>query len=234
MAPPEERMSHRLAPRYGLPAAATTLLLVLFPAAPVRAEDSPGRLFQQLDLSVDVPTGVVLSLSYTPTLRLLGDHLRLGLGARFTSWLGGSGVVFESVPDGAPYTLTVDPEGIHSLNLMLAASFRVVSGLEVGLNVDLVGAGFGGGVTGAYAGSDAFAGPQEAKPAGLNLFLFGPADEGQLNSEFFAAWWSGELGVRAGLSHIITEYVTTQPLDGGNTRYRSTINRLFASVGHRF
>lgn len=227
-------MSQRLAPRCRLAAAAVTLLLALFPGAPVRAEDAPGRHFHQLDLSVDVPTGVVLSLSYTPTLRLLDDHLRLGLGARFTSWLGGSGVVFESVPDGARYTLTVDPDGIYSLNLMLAVSYRVVSGLEVGLNIDLVGAGFGGGVTGVYAGSGAFAGPQEARPASLDLFLLGPADKGQLNSEFFAAWWFGEFGVRAGLSHVITEYVTTQPLDGGNTRYRSAINRFFASVGHRF
>jgi hypothetical protein len=227
-------MRQRLAPRRALAAAATSLVLVLLPGSPVRAEESPGLLFQQLDLSVDVPTGVVLSLSYTPTFRLLDDHLRLGLGARFTSWLGGSGVVFKSVPDGAQYTLAVDPDGIYSLNLMFVASYRIVSGLEVGLNIDLIGAGFGGGATGVYSGSGAFAGPQTAKPAGFDLFLFGSADKGQLNSEFFAAWWFGEVGVRAGLSHIITEYVTTQPLDGGNTRFRSAINRFFASVGYRF
>ena len=227
-------MHHRLAPRRTLPAAVTSLLLALFPGAPVHAEESPGLLFQQLDLSVDVPTGVVLSLSYTPTFRLLDDHLRLGLGARFTSWLGGSGVVFKSVPDGAQYTFTVDPDGIYALNLVFVASYRIVSGLEVGLNIDLIGAGFGGGVTGVYAGSGSFAGPQAAKPAGFDLFLFGSADKGQLNSEFFAAWWFDEIGVRAGLSHIITEYVTTLPLDGGNTRYRSAINRFFASVGYRF
>lgn len=184
-------MHHRLAPRRAMATAAASLVLVLLPGSPVRAEESPGLLFQQLDLSVGVPTGVVLSLSYTPTFRLLDDHLRLGLGARFTSWLGGSGVVFKSVPDGAQYTLAVDPDGIYSLNLMFVASYRIVSGLEVGLNIDLIGAGFGGGVTGVYSGSGAFAGPQAAKPAGFDLFLFGSADKGQLNSEFFAAWAIG-------------------------------------------
>ena len=227
-------MPRRLSPRGASAGAAASLLLLLLPGAPARAEDSPGLLFQQLDFSIDVPTGVVLSLSYTPTFRLLDDHLRLGLGARFTSWLGGNDVVFKSVPEGAQYTFVVDPNGIYSLNLVFTASYRIVLGLEVGLNIDLIGAGFGGGVTGTYAGSGPFAGPQAAKPAGFDLFLFGSADKGQLNSEFFAAWWFGELGVRAGLSHIITEYVTTQPLDSGNSRYRSAINRFFASVGYRF
>ena len=39
----------------------------------------------------------------------------------------------------------------------------------------------------------------------IDLFLLGSNDKGQLNSEFFAAWWFGDWGVRAGLSHVIAE-----------------------------
>lgn len=225
-------MSRARLDRCGL--AAATALLLLVTVLPARAEEPPGIVFQELGFAVDIPTGVVLSLSYTPSLRLFEDHLRLGLGARFTSWLGGSDVVFKSVPDGAQYTLTVDPQGVYSLNLMLAASWRIVAGLEVGFNIDLIGVGFGGEVTGTYAGSAPFSGTQSAKPPTFGIFLFGPADKGQLNSELFAAWWFGGWGVRTGISHVITEYVTVQPLDAGNDRFRSAITRFFAAAGYRF
>lgn len=225
-------MSRARPARCGL--AAAIALLVLVPALPAGADEPPGILFQEVGFAVDIPTGVVLSASYTPTFRLLDDHLRLGLGARFTSWIGGSDVVFESVPDGARYTFTVDPQGVYSLNLMLAASWRIVAGLEVGFNIDLVGVGFGGEVTGVYAGSAPFSGPQSARPPTFEIFLFGPADQGQLNSELFVAWWFGGWGVRTGISHVITEYVTAQSLDAGNARFRSAITRFFAAAGYRF
>ncbi len=146
------------------------------------------------------PTGVVSTLSYTPSLSLLDRRLAIGLGARLSAYLDGHGVAYPNgdaqlLAAGARNTLIVAKPQNYAVNVMFAASARVYGGLEAGLDIDLLGVDFGPAVTGTYAGSDPrFVGPQEASPTRFNVLLFGTHDRGQLDSEFFLAYWFGSWG----------------------------------------
>jgi hypothetical protein len=219
------------------PVSAVALLV----ASAARGEGDPGpRLVHELGFALAFPAGVVPSVSYLPALALFGGRLRVGLGARFSSYLDEGRVAYPNggpglLAIGADNTLAVDGPRNHALNLMLGASVRIVRGLEAGLNIDLLGVGFGPEVAGTYAGADpAFAGEQRASPTRFNLLLFGTHDRGQLDSEFFLAYWFGAWGVRAGVSHMSTEYTTVRRLDGGNDRFRASATRFLLGGSHRF
>ena len=217
----------------------TALALLAAPCA--RGDEGAGpALFQEVGVAVSFPTGVVASASYTPTLSLLGGRLAVGLGARFSAYFDGGRVAYPNgaadlLAAGARNTLTVSDPRTYATNVMFAASVRLVRGLEAGLDIDLLGVGFGPGVTGAYAGAaPGLAGAQRASPTRFNLLLFGRHDRGQLDSEFFLAYWVGAWGVRAGVSHMSTEYTTARRLDGGNDRFRASATRVFLAGAHRF
>lgn len=218
---------------------AVAWILPLVTAASAGAAEGADTFFQQLDLSAATPSGFTGALSYTPTFRFF-DRLNTGLGARFSSFFGGEGVAFPNgdpslIAAGATDRFIVDQPRSYALNLMFAIALRLFAGLEVGMNIDLVGVGFGPHVTGEYVSTDpTLSGPQRAGPSRLNLLLFGTHDHGQLDSEFFAAYWSSSWGIRVGASHMSTEYTTDNGLIGNNDRFRASYTRVFASVGYRF
>lgn len=197
------------------------------------------RVFHEFGLSLAAPTGVVGTASYAPTLSLAGDRLHVGLGPRLSAYVDTGTVRYPNgdarlLAAGAHDALEVRRPATYAVNAMLAVSLRLVAGLEVGANIDLVGIGFGPGVVGAYAGSDpAHLGPQFASPTTFNLLLLGTHDRGQLDSELFVAWWWRGWGVRAGVSHMSTEYTTDRKLDGGNDRFRASATRFFVGAGYR-
>jgi hypothetical protein len=195
------------------------------------------RLVQELSLSLGAPNGFTAALSYVPNLRLLEGRVLLGLGARLTAWRGGSGVDLRNVnPDlgGASDRLVLDGPRAYALNAAFSVAVRVVAGLEVGFNIDLVGAGVGPDVRGRYTGSATLSGDQVASPPTLNLLLLGRRDRGFLNSELFLAWWFGDVGVRGGLSHVAHRFRTSRPLDAGNRDYGSFLNRAVVAGSYRF
>ena len=223
--------------RWERSAAAALVVLAAAGGAGAQADASTRSFFHEINLSLAAPAGGVVAVSYAPTLRFL-ERGNAGIGVRATAFFGGDGVRFPvgdaaRISAGAKDVLTVDRPRSFAANLFISASLRVWRGLEIGANIDLVGVGLGPGVTGAYAG-EATNGPQSASPSRLGLLLFGKHDFGQLDSEFFLAYWLGPWGVRAGLGHMSTEYTTDRPLDGGNDRFRASATRLFASFGHRF
>lgn len=213
--------------------------LLAAPAAQAAEERGP-RIVHEVGIGLSFPTGVAPTLSYAPMLTLFGDRLRVGLGARFSAYVDDHRVAYPNgdahlLAIGANNTLTVDGPRNHAFNVVFAASVRILRGLEAGLDIDLIGVGFGPEITGSYAGTDpAFAGPQQASPSRFDLLLFGTHDYGQLDSEFFLAYWFGSWGVRAGVSHMSTEYTTTRPLDAGNDRFRTSATRFFLAGGYRF
>jgi hypothetical protein len=221
-------------------AASLAALAVIFAPAS-RADERPAsRLFHEVGLAPSFPTGVVAAASYTPTLSIFDGRLNVGLGARFSFYFDGGAVPYPNgdadlLAAGANNTLMVSRPRNYALNLMFGISARIHRGLEAGLNIDLLGVGLGPEVTGTYAGADpAFAGAQLASPTRFNLLLFGRHDRGQLDSEFFLAYWFGSLGVRAGVSHMSTEYTTSHRLDAGNDRFRASATRFFIAGGYRF
>jgi hypothetical protein len=229
--------SHVVKRTVGAGLAALSLLV----ASAVRADEHQAtRVFHEVGVALNFPTGVVAAVSYAPSVSLFDRRLNVGLGPRLSSYFDGAGVAHPNgdadlLAAGARNTLTVSEPRNYAFNLMFGISARIHRGLEVGLNIDLLGVGFGPEVTGTYAGADpSFRGPQRASPTRFNLLLLGRHDHGQLDSEFFLAYWFGSWGVRTGLSHMSTEYTTSRKLDAGNDRFRASATRLFLAGGHRF
>jgi hypothetical protein len=226
------------------PAVVVTLTL-LTPALGYPASTGPetdyGLFFQQIDLSFAAASGLNVAVSYVPTLGFFNRRLNIGVGPRFSSLFGQNGAVYQTIQSGQHDTLTVDQARFFALNLMFTASVRLIAGLEVGMNIDLVGVGFGPGVTGQYVSLDpTLVGAQTASPSHLDLLLFGSRDYGQLDSEFFAAYWFDSAywfhswGIRVGASHMRTEYTTDRPLEGNNDRFSLAVTRVFIAFGLRF
>ncbi len=232
-------MSSLASMRTGAGAVVGTWLLVSHVAL-ADDEADHAHLLHEIGVALNAHTGVAAALSYTPTFVLFDRRLHVGIGARFSSYFGSGGVDYPNgdarlLEIGARNTLNVEAPRTFALNAMFTVSARLVAGLEVGMNIDLLGVGFGSSVTGAYAGADpALAGPQRASPTRFNLLLLGRHDRGQLDSEFFASYWFGRWGIRAGASHMSTEYTTGRQLDAGNDRFRASATRFFIAAGHRF
>jgi hypothetical protein len=195
--------------------------------------------------TVDLATGLGSSrftgaVSWNHFYGLFDQRLHVGLGARFASFLG-SGVIPYTTADASLIranevnTLSVEDPQAHSLNAQFLIRFRAVAGLELGFDIDLVGFAFGPSRSGSYAATDPrFAGAQRASVSGFDLLLGGKADRGQLDSEFYLAWWFTERwAVRAGLSHFASGYTTDTKLDNGADRYRASQNLGFLAVSWR-
>ena len=195
--------------------------------------------------TVDVAGGLGSSrftgaLSWNHFYGFFDQRLRVGLGARFASFFGSGAIPYTTadaslISANKVNTLTVADPQAYSLNAQFLISFRAVAGLELGFDIDLVGFAFGPSRTGTYAATDPqFAGAQPASVSGFNLLLAGKADRGQLDSEFYLAYWFTEKwAVRAGLSHFATGYTTDNKLDNGADRYRASQNLGFVALSWR-
>src|SRR5262249_49555006 len=138
------------------------------------------------------------------------------------------------ISSGAVNTITASRVRIGALNLALSMRLRIVAGLELGANIDVIGVGFGPSRT-VNATTGNFQGPHTAGPPGFNLLALGRNARGTLDSEFHLSYWFDErVVVRAGVSHLVTELVTTGPLDDGSDRFRRVNTLFFVAVGYRF
>ncbi|MCB0307857.1 MAG: hypothetical protein KDD48_00680 [Bdellovibrionales bacterium] len=192
--------------------------------------------------SIDASYGLgdekfITSFSWKPMLGFLdNDRLKVGIGLRYSGFVGDTSVEYKRVDSAysgtSSYELLINDPRASSFNTVFESTFDVWQGFEIGLNIDLFGAGFGKARTGNYVSPSAQAGAQVADVPNFNLLLFGKHDKGQLNSEFFVGYrCKNRLGIRAGFSHLITEATSRGPLDGED-RYRHLGNFWFVSVGY--
>lgn len=221
--------------RIRLPLAAALL------AAPALAAAGTDRHSATLDASLGAaPDRATAAVSWNHPLAVFPGRLEAGLGARLTSFRARGPLVFRTgdpdlVRAGLVNRLVLSDPWVTSLNVQLLVVLRIAGPLEAGFDIDLAGFSFGPARTGDYEATDpAFAGPRRARVSSFDLLLGDIRDRGQLNSEFFLGWRLDERWtVRAGLSHVATEYRTVEPLDGGNRRFRRFTNQLFAGVSRR-
>lgn len=232
---PDERPEMRQAARRPLALALPFLLA----AAAAQGEDRYSR-------TVDIAAGIGASKA---TGALAWNHylgigesrrLKLGLGARLSSFFGSGGLAYSTahadlIKQGRVNDLTISDARTSALNLAFVSRLRIVSRLEAGFDIDLVGTGFGPSRTGAYRSAAAsLSGPQPADTATFNLLLGGKPDRGQLDSEFHLTWWwSNRWAVRGGFSHFLSEYRTARSLDSGADRFRHSANLGFLAVSFR-
>lgn len=209
--------------------------------AAARAPDPGARYVQTVDAALGFARErATAALSWNHLYAPWPRRLALGLGARFTSFAGRDRLTFRTgdpdlIRDDMVNALVIEEPFVNSLNLQLLAVARLAGPMEVGFDVDLVGFSFGARRTGDYGSADpALASRQRARVSSFDLLLIDIRDRGQLNSELFVGWrlddaWT----VRAGLSHVATEYRTIDPLDHGNRRFRRFTTQLFAGVSRR-
>ena len=214
--------------RAGIRSAASLGFAILMVAA--AAEGAPFVLHRNAELSAGGAVGATkFAVSWTPLVGFFGDRLRLGLGARLSTYLLGTGLSF-----GDPDTKLIAPDlQAIALNAFVQARVRIVRDLELGANIDVFGYGFGSSVRAAYqAPNSSFAPHQAAYVSHLDLLQLGSADRGQLDSEFFIGYRFGQIGVRAGFTHFSLELMTKMPLDGGRDRFRHAFSGGFAAVSY--
>ena len=206
-----------------------------------RAETGASRWSHTIDLAGGVGSSRYTgALSWNHLYGFFDEHLRVGLGGRFASFLGSGAIPYTTadaslVRANKVNTLMVADPQTYSMNAQFVITARPLAGLELGFDIDLVGFSFGPSRTGAYAATDPqFAGVQAASVSGFNLLLGGKTDRGQLDSEFYVAWWfTQSWALRAGLSHFATGYTTDTKLDNGADRYRASQNLGFVALSWR-
>lgn len=161
---------------------------------------------------------------------LPGRRLLLGYGLRATLVTGRLDLV--PVRSDAAERLVVDGARLATLNASVHAAVRIAEPLEAGFNLDVAGVGGGSSESASYRATPSAA-PSSvgAAPARGNLFLAGSNDVGSLNSEFYAAWRASRaVTLRAGLSHLLVEYLADEPGASGTRRYRRFMNLAFLAV----
>lgn len=155
-------------------------------------------------------------------------NFKIGYGVRINSQFGKDLTYIT-----APAKLTVKPENIdtfivsspqnNSINLSINLQYSFKNKLDLGFNIDALGASFGGKVNGKYVShqSSNNGTTHSASPTSFNLLLVGDNDIGMLNSEFyFRYWFNKKFALKAGASFLFTEYTTSHKFRLDNNRWR--------------
>ena len=211
----------------------------LMATSPAVAQVGQPRQVVRFEAGVAVwRSAITGAISVSHQIGLFRTHrVRLGYGLRYSliarTDLAEFTVAQASlIKQGIREPVLIDDALSHALNLAFYANYRVLSALEAGFNIDVIGVGFGPGRTGDSRSSDPrYQGSYAATPSHFNLLEGGKPDRGTLNSEFYLAWWFRPRGaVRAGASHEVAEYTLATPLAFGNDRFRHSSTLAFLSV----
>lgn len=141
-------------------------------------------------------------------------------------------------------TLNLKNIQANALNVSINLQYAISSKLEAGINIDAIGITFGAKQNGTLiskASKRTFtdgSAISEAKPTPFNLLLVSDSDLGSLNSEIFARYWLNEnVGIRAGLSFMFSEYTSTKKVNVANEqndrwRYKSLLPLI--AISYKF
>ena len=231
--------SSSLAPRLLRASLYSVVAAGLLAGLPAYADQRSSALSQTVDAAVGAGSSTWTgAVSWNPSYGLgHSRRFRIGLGVRLASFFGGDDLSYTTadatlIKQDRVNMLAISGARTNSLNLELQLKYRFLERVEAGFDIDLLGAGFGKATTGSYRSTDpAFSGAQRADVSSFNLLKGGSPDRGELDSEFFFAyWWSDRQAVRAGFSHFLSEYTTVNRLDFGNDRYRHSANLGFVGL----
>lgn len=121
---------------------------------------------------------------------------------------------------------TLGEPRVMSLNLTVGADLKVMSRLELGFNLDVVGYS---------SGDQRNDGTTVSAPQEFNAFAGSPADDrGTLSSEFYATiGLDQQLSLRGGIAHYVVGMDAGSP-GGATARYNDAITAPFLSLRWRF
>lgn len=174
------------------------------------------------DLSVGASSEAGRAAIAIPWHLPVGQRLVLGIGPRVT-YYAGSPARYRNrgrTTAALPARVTIDPS-LAGLNLMVLAEVKLASSVSLGANLDIAGVA---------AGPSRNDGAVDLTPARGSLFLYGNADRGSLNSEFYVGVSPARgLTLRGGFSHYVTGY--RGEAGGATTRYLRFDSVPFVAVG---
>lgn len=180
---------------------------------------------------------------------LLNGKFRLGYGVRTTFFFGSKldyvtapgsvteGNFFKAQNEEKMDTLALPNPNTNSINAAIYLLYQLNDKWSFGFNIDLIGFTFGNDQAGVFRADSQNGSVNEvmASPTNFNLLLTGDYDIGSLNSEFYGQYQiSEQLGIRAGLSFVFSEYTTDQPLTFDNDRFRNKSLGGLLAVNYRF
>jgi hypothetical protein len=145
--------------------------------------------------------------------------------------------LFSPLNDSKIDTLSITSAQFFMVSAAFNARYFLSERWSIGMDIDVVGATVGKVSSGVFrAGSEGRAPSVESSsPASFQLLLAGDNDIGNLYSEFYVSYELNEhIGVRAGLSHVVTEVTTSRPLTYDNDRFRRFSNLGFVGVSYSF
>jgi hypothetical protein len=157
-------------------------------------------------------------------------RLKIGYGIRLTHY-NGLGKIYKTAPADLIREKKIDeiyflsPQ-TNSINITYNFQYSISKKFEFGFNIDAIGLSFGAEKNATRAATTT----TQASPTSANLLIVGNYDIGNLNSEFYVRYWLHErFAIRAGFSHLFSEYTTNKKLAYDNDRYRMISNLGFVA-----
>jgi hypothetical protein len=231
-----------------------SLSLFIAQTALAQREDAPNyyanSISADLNLAFDGKNSLI-ALSAKQQFGLFGGkRFKVGYGVRLNHNFGGKSQ-FLTAPailttgktgpivffDGTKIAKNIDTIqttafSVTSINIPLYLEYAVTNKLDVGFNIDLIGASFGASVSNynSVNATTANAGAVAAKASTFNALLIGDNDLGSLNSEILARYhFNDKLALSAGLSFAFAEFTTSRKLYLDNDRFRQ--KQLMPMIG---
>jgi hypothetical protein len=231
-----------------------SLSLFIAQTALAQREDAPNyyknSISTDLNLASDGKNSLI-ALSAKQQFGLFGGkRFKLGYGVRLNHNFGGKSQ-FLTAPailttgktgpivffDGTKIAKNIDTIqttafSVTSINIPLYLEYAVTNKLDVGFNIDLIGASFGASVSNynSVHATTANAGAVAAKATTFNALLIGDNDLGSLNSEILARYhFNDKLALSAGVSFAFAEFTTSRKLYLDNDRFRQ--KQLMPMIG---
>ncbi len=160
-------------------------------------------------------------------------HLRVGLGARLTSSLGGKNLNYTTAPAdlttgksglGSFFsnkisenidTLSLTSTQVNTFNAVLFLRYEFTTKWSVDFNLDLAGFSFGSSKSSTltYGEHSDATRKTNAKPSPRNVLLFSDYDRGSLCSELMLSYlYRKDVRIKVGLSSLHCEYTIENPV----------------------
>jgi hypothetical protein len=219
-----------------------TISFFLFLALSSFSQDNGPGNYADLTGAIGSNQGSV-SIDYFHLWRLgKSKKIEVGIGGRFTSYLGNS-QYYSSAPaslaadEKKSDSLLLSSAQVNALNLAINLGYRLSPKVGVGFNIDAIGFSFGAHQDGSYInGSQVQA--TSGKPTSFNILLVGNNDQGSLNSEFYLRYFfAKDLAIKLAYQFLFTEYTTetkVQQLPEANDRFRNKASLFSLGITKQF
>ncbi len=182
----------------------------------------------------------VLSAGYYRNWMLSQDkkvlkNIFIGSGLRFNGF-GAKNIYFTSAPPSLFGTADEDSilapaPAIYSVNLLINLGYQITPKLQVGFDIDLLGASFGPNGSPTFI-SNGVEQTAKVNPTPLNILLVGANDRGSLSSNFYAGYkfsdrWGARVSYQPYFAEITTEDVLqTTPEENQRFRHATAVYGL--------